>query len=278
MDLENLSTILSLSKKELRLILERDKLMPEYLEFRKTNGSKYSVMYKEFMIKKYVTVYQKQWLVNKYEAGYGLKTIAKELRISYTLIRQLFKYLCIPIRSGYNIVTRALCETRKIKATFEKQNKSGWFSEAVRNQIKIKNKTNKGVQGWYFNKSMNKWVWLRSTYEYIYAKWLDRTQQLWDTEVKTYILKNGSEYRPDFFIYENGVLSKIIEVKGFFDPLSYKANMLGDEVSEEVILLNFTNSSILPYCLSGMTYITELKEWKNTRKQNENKKNLSTSQ
>jgi len=273
MKMSNVTEILSLSKKELRSKIERDGFMNEYLDFRKTQVSKFSVVYKEFMIKKYVTVEQIQWLTKKYNDGHGLKSIASELQSSYTLIRQLFKYLNIPIRHGYNVVTGELRIKRANKCQMEMNTKTGWFSDTVRQNIAIKNKTNRGVQGWYFNRSMDKWVWLRSTYEYIYAKWLDRTHQVWDTEVKKYTLSNGKEYRPDFFIYENGEISKILEVKGFFDPLAYKAELLNSDINVSVILLNFTNSSISTYCESGSNYISELKEWKKIRKINENKKN-----
>ena len=46
-------------------------------------------------------------------------------------------------------------------------------------------------------------------------KWLDSNKIDWDVESQQWMIGNET-YRPDFFIYENGILKKIIEVKGYF--------------------------------------------------------------
>lgn len=270
MEIKNISEILKLSKIQARQRIEQEKLMQEYRIFRKTKKSNYSVSFKEFLVKKHSTPEQIEQIRAKYESGYGLKKLAKELNITYSLTRQLFSYFKIPIRRGMNVITDELRKSRSEKTALEIQNKIGWFNEKVRSNLRIRNKTCRGVQGWYLNESMNKLVWLRSTYEYIYAKWLDRTHHVWDTEVTQYSLANGEKYRPDFFIYEMGQLTKVIEIKGYFDIRSNKASLLQQQLPVDVILLNFTNSSITPYIESGSNYLNELKEWKNIRKSNEN--------
>jgi predicted nuclease of restriction endonuclease-like RecB superfamily len=54
---------------------------------------------------------------------------------------------------------------------------------------------------------------LRSSWEYGYAKFLNDNRIEWDVEARSYLLSDGRYYRPDFFIYENNNLSKIVEIK-----------------------------------------------------------------
>jgi hypothetical protein len=61
---------------------------------------------------------------------------------------------------------------------------------------------------------------LRSTWEYKVALYLDKNNIEWDYEVCCYQVSETETYRPDFFIYENGLLQRIIEVKGYW----YKNN------------------------------------------------------
>ncbi|TSI08564.1 restriction endonuclease [Lysinibacillus sp. BW-2-10] len=66
---------------------------------------------------------------------------------------------------------------------------------------------NRGYAGFY------KEHYLRSSYEYAYAKFLDYYSIPWEYEVKVFDL-GYKIYKPDFFVYgENNKLLKIVEVK-----------------------------------------------------------------
>lgn len=66
---------------------------------------------------------------------------------------------------------------------------------------------NRGYAGYY------KGVYLRSSYEYAYAKYLDYKSISWEYGAVTYDL-GFRKYKPDFFIYDaQGNLKKIVEVK-----------------------------------------------------------------
>jgi hypothetical protein len=197
--------------------------------------------------------------------GFGYKALARKLDISYTEIRGFFKYLNIPVRKGYNIVTNQLKQFRRNKAKEESLSHSGWQSDQVKDEIKIKNTTFKGVQGYYWNKSFKKYVWLRSSWEYIYAKWLDTHNIVWDVEVQHYKLKNGVTYRPDFFIYnEKHKLIKIVEIKSEYYDRGYHY-ILQEELSaiEVIVIYN-----VRQFINSKSTYRRELLEWKKNRKKN----------
>lgn len=66
---------------------------------------------------------------------------------------------------------------------------------------------NRGYAGYY------KGFYLRSSYEYAYAVYLDYHQLPWSFEDQNYEI-DGSFYKPDFFFYNKaGTLEKIVEVK-----------------------------------------------------------------
>lgn len=263
-----------LTKKELLVEIKNRDWFNEYETHRKI-GSAYSNPSRSFLLTRLITEEAKNQLSTIYLSGYGIKRIGKHLNLTYTNTRHLLSNICgIELRKGMNVVTDKLREFRKNKALTESLDKSGWSKPEVRLELKIKNKTSKGVQGWYFNNSLNKYVWLRSTYEYIYAKWLDRTGHIWDTEVTTFTLSSGETYRPDFFVYDNSELVKIIEIKGYFDIRKNKAESLNLQLPNiSVILLNFTNTSIDSYSEHG--YHVELKKWKKEKHYYENQKNNS---
>ena len=56
--------------------------------------------------------------------------------------------------------------------------------------------------------------YLKSTLEYIYAKYLDHMEVKWDYEIKTFQLSNGGSYKPDFYLTET---SQFVEIKGGFN-------------------------------------------------------------
>ena len=167
---------------------------------------------------------------------YGIKHIANKHNLTYTNMRQLLKFFGVEIRKGMNVVIPSLCESRRQKALSEHKAGIGWFDPEIRRKIE---KTNaRGVQGYYLNQSTNELVWLRSTYEYIFAKWLDRTKHNWKMEM-TYYKLGTSIYRPDFFIHdENWNLVKIIEIKGYWDSNVNKALLLNEQLKNiDVVII-----------------------------------------
>lgn len=242
--------------KDIKNIFDKNKT--EISEISKIVGAK------KHLIKNLVTNEHILIIKNLYDNGFGLKRIAKKIKIGYSQLRCLFDICGIEINKGRTVVTDALREFRKVKALKEIANKTGFASEEVKSRIKAC-KTNRGVGGYYFNESKQKYVWVRSTYEYIFSKWLDKTKHIWDVEVTLYKLPDGTSYRPDFFIYnENGVLIKIIEIKGWYDNRSYKPEMLKEVLGNvEIILICLTNKSISTYTEIG--YRKELIHWKANR-------------
>ena len=188
------------------------------------------------------------YIKSLYDEGYGIKSIIKnnKLPITYPVLRKLMiDFMNIKLRKS-NEVTDKLRLSRSNKVKSEHDGGYGWFSDSV-----IR-KTNRGIQGYYFNISKNKYVWLRSTYEYIYADWLDRNKFIWDVEYKSYRMDDNSLYKPDFFIFnENGYLIKIVEIKGYWKNQSYKFFKLKDniDIECEIInddeILNYTNEKII---------------------------------
>jgi hypothetical protein len=216
---------------------------------------------KFFMRKKLQTQYPDEWsyfvgyIKQKYEVeGVGLKLLAKDVGISYTKMRRLLEHnMPITLRKGRNVVTENLKKVRSDNA----KKMGGWRNKRTKNK-----NTERGVQGYYHSKSMNKSVWLRSTYEFIFAKWLDSNKIIWDVECKTWMLNNES-YRPDFFIYENEELIKIVEVKGYFKNRVWKFEEL-KKVPELKGVEFCLVDDIEPFLL-GSTYLGELKWWKKNR-------------
>lgn len=283
-DYSNILYIFSLSQNEVKNVIEKKKLKEEYERFKKAKKcSKYSNLFRDFLLRKTITSGIKHEINNLYNNGFGYKIIGQNIGLTYSNTRKLLIDICeIKKREGRSITTERTKEIRKAKANYELKTKTGWFKENIRNNLKIQNKTHRGVQGFYFNKSLKKFVWLRSTYEYIFAKWLDKTNQIWDIEVKHFKLKNGETYRPDFFIYEKNKISKIIEIKGYYDKRAYKINLLNEQLKDiKCSILNFTNTSIQSFICSDSNYHIELAKWKTERienklkklNQNENKKN-----
>lgn len=68
-----------------------------------------------------------------------------------------------------------------------------------------------GKGEWYIRKDKTK-VWMRSSYEIAFAKWLDKKKLTWEYELKRFYLKDRT-YVPDFWIEE---WKSWIEIKGWF--------------------------------------------------------------
>lgn len=156
----------------------------------------------------------KQILEKKYNDGLGYKLIVKYINIpefTYTRCRKVLKDLGIEVRTGCNVITDNLKRVRSENAKVNNYFKD-WPSlkpELIRNSKRF-------IGGYYFNKSKNKDVYLRSSWEYAYALWLDKQNIEWDMEVQQYDLGDGVKYLPDFFIYEGGKLVKVVEIKSTF--------------------------------------------------------------
>ena len=156
----------------------------------------------------------KQILEKKYNDGLGYKLIVKYINIpefTYTRCRKVLKDLGIEVRTGCNVITDNLKRVRSENAKVNNYFKD-WPSlkpELIRNSKRF-------IGGYYFNKSKNKDVYLRSSWEYAYAVWLDKQNIEWDMEVQQYDLGDRIKYLPDFFIYEEGKLMKVVEIKSTF--------------------------------------------------------------
>lgn len=198
----------------------------------------------------------KEYIKRKYNEGYGFKIIARWLGLSYTKTRTLIiSYLKIKTRKGYNISTNI---TRKFRSDRVKRDKNPFYKWPEKKPF-ISKSSRTGIQGYYLRKN-GEYVWLRSTWEYIYAKWLDEKNIEWEYEIKTYKLSNGESYRPDFFIVENDE-NYIVEIKGskYYDR-SYKIELFKQEYKNiKIVVIR----DIKLYTCIG--YKKELKKWKNIK-------------
>lgn len=233
----------------------------EELQIKKHSKNEYSCMSeRELWIQKYPCPLSNK-IISLYDSGHGFKTLGKELNLSYSVIRKLcIDYIKMQTRKGKSIVTDELRKKRRHNVLGEK---SPWFDWPNRLPGLLQ-KNGKSIQGLYTKKDGTK-VWLRSTYEYIIAKWLDKINLDWKIEERVYKLSNGENYRPDFFIYENEILMSIIEVKSRYfnkNNREYKFHMLKKEFNVECQLI----TDITKY--TNKTYHQELKEWKRLSKAN----------
>jgi hypothetical protein len=206
------------------------------------------------------------FLTKEYNKGYGFKSLIKlyHLPVGYTKLKFLFDLLDIKRNYGQSVVTDKLRELRSKKAKMEFKTKTGFFAKGIQDNIKIRNKTSRGIQGYYYNKSQDKYVWLRSSWEYIYAKWLDSKKLIWDVEVKHFKLSNGYQYRPDFFIKKDSDdYNVIVEVKGYWKDKVWKYIEIKNEISD----IDFSLvTNIKPFLLNGVSLKSEIEYWKVNRK------------
>jgi hypothetical protein len=199
-----------------------------------------------------------------YRKGYGFKSIRKlfisrGVDVGYSELRGLMEnILKIEARKGYNVITPTLRKFRAKKMSYESRERNRLYPTQH-----ITTTICKGVQGYYFNKSLQKYVWLRSSYEYIYAKWLDTQNVLWDVEVQSFRLNDGRYYRPDFFIYNKKMkLKKIVEVKGGFDLWNRDKHKQLKLDKIEIVLIR----KITDFLEKGKSLNQERELWKAIRK------------
>ena len=187
--------------------------------------------------------------------------MAKNLDLSYSVVRRLcINYIGFETRRGTSVVTDALRAKRRENVLGEK---SPWF-DWPRKMPEMTAKNGKSIQGYYSRASAGEYVWLRSTYEYIYAKWLDQLGVRWEIEKTSFPLSNGENYRPDFFIYDDsGELKTIVEVKSRY------FNKGNREYKFDLFKLEYcgVNCSIITNMdlYTKIGYQKELKEWKSKR-------------
>lgn len=145
-----------------------------------------------------------------HDCGFGFKLLSKQLgNVSYTRLRTIFRELGIIKRDGNSCVTETL---KVIRSKNAQKSTNPWRDWSGKSRTKDGHNKHH-LCGWYYNKSKSKHVWLRSSWEYAYAKWLDDQDITWDVECRSYLLSDGRYYRPDFFIYQNNALKKLVEIK-----------------------------------------------------------------
>lgn len=214
---------------QLNVELEEDKILQfqEYYNYCVSNSSLWT---RRKVFKEQLDNFNMQEvftdIVNLYKEGYGTTVIARKLGINRLKLLTVFKALDVQLRDS-NIVTEKLKEFRSERV---KGNKNPWSYKV--------NTEHKSICG-YYNNWLGERVYLRSTYEYIFAKWLDKQKVNWTTE--PFVLKHvkdgkESNYRPDFVVYnENGEIEKIYEIKGpFYTENEQKALNLGVTVVKNI--------------------------------------------
>ena len=200
-----------------------------------------------------------------FSENWGLKLLARNvLGISYSNCRSTFTMLGLQFNTGIVKCSEHLREFRRQRALVEDNLKIGINFDGTHTKAIS---TRRGVQGYYYNKSTDSYVWLRSTYEFIYAKFLNKIGVNWKTEQTYFTLSDGKRYSPDFYIYsKDWALEKIVEIKGYWDNHAYKPGLLKTDYfsksTVEIILIR----DIKTYIEENLTYNKELETWKTIRK------------
>jgi hypothetical protein len=204
--LKHLESLLANTKN----LLQEIALSKKTRDFHSKNGKLISSFYIDFDHPKFVNL-KKNLEILYHENGIGFKLMSKLLgNVSYTQIRNIFNKLKIDKRNKDSFITECLKNVRSENAKKNNPWKDWTNNENIKNMHK---NSNRFLGGWYFNKSNSKFVWLRSSWEYGYASYLDSQNLFWDVESRSYLLNNGKYYRPDFFIFDNKKLLKIVEIK-----------------------------------------------------------------
>lgn len=89
-------------------------------------------------------------------------------------------------------------------------------SRETKEKISSKMKGNRNANHRGDRQTFYKDIRMDSKWEAGVAKYLDDNNIEWVYSEKGFELSNGKYYYPDFFIYENGIFSHLIEVKGYF--------------------------------------------------------------
>lgn len=143
----------------------------------------------------------------------------------------------------------------EIKARSRKENLSGKIkSEEHKRKLSDSKKGNKNPNFGKKRKILGKRVWylcpngeivsMRSSWESAYAEFLDNKKIKWNYEPKTFILKSGKAYTPDFYLQDT---NEWIEVKGWFTETHKK--IISDWIKD------FPNEKI---SIADKNYLTNL--------------------
>lgn len=115
-------------------------------------------------------------------------------------------------------LTKETSETVRRQADSQRGKPGTCFGHSEETKRKIsesmkgnRNANHRGDRQTYYNG-----IRMDSKWEYGVAKYLDDNHVEWKYSEKGYRLSDGRYYYPDFFIYENGIFQKLIEVKGYF--------------------------------------------------------------
>jgi len=175
-------------------------------------------------LRKFIFVYNElyeKYIINKL----SINKIAKLYNCSFETIRDNLHKLKIPVRTkeeGTRMFTtteefskhRSEDQQGKNNNMFGKSNKWGNHSKEAKEKIRI---THLGDKNGMFGKSPC-WkkikynnIWMRSTWEVAYAKYLDKNKIKWLYELKTFDLGEYS-YTPDFYLPKT---DEYIEIKGY---------------------------------------------------------------
>jgi hypothetical protein len=198
-----------------------------------------------------------------YDNGIGYKLLSSMLgNVSYTQLRTIFTKAGIKGRTGTHCVTDGLKKVRSERARKSNPWKD-WPGNASLSQMHRKSKRYLG--GWYLNHKAGKYVWLRSSWEFGYARHLDKQGKDWDVEARSYLLSDGRYYRPDFFVYENGCLVEVIEIKSTWSNGAMDRIEKFEAFKREYPQISARLVSDELFGLIGKTPSQNLLEWKHSR-------------
>jgi hypothetical protein len=134
----------------------------------------------------------------------SVNQIAKLIDYGYGTVH---KYLKI-----YGIKKRSISESLKGKPKSEAHKKKLSESKKGAKNPGFGKKSNRHGKRYWVKCPNGKTVSMRSTWEAAYAGWLDEQKIYWEYEPKTFILKDGSAYTPDFYLEQT---DEWVEVKGW---------------------------------------------------------------
>ena len=104
--------------------------------------------------------------------------------------------------------------------------------------------------------------YLKSTLEYIYARYLDYIGTSWDYEVQTFELSTGGSYKPDFYLLDE---RRYVEIKGGFNYETDLPRIQAFEADHQTSVQIFQERDLRKLIRSTPFVFEQLKrEWKRT--------------
>ena len=198
-----------------------------------------------------------------YADGYGFKTLAKEIGITYSVIRTAFDMFELPKRTGQNVVTQRLREMRSANVTGDANPWFNWTTNRPDMHAGLHKAT--GRNGWWKDAN-GRVIYLRSTFEYAIARYLDEHNYIWDVETVRFKTPYGM-YTPDFVVFKQDGTLLILEVKGTFNNDLYmrKSVWFKDFVTNNLPCVRFVIINKIDKFIAGQNYKSLLDEWDNCR-------------